>query len=81
MGEHEKHRERMRRRFCMEGLGAFAEHEVLELMDKKPPQVELVITGRGATEEMIRRADLVSEMKEIKHYYREGVLSRKGIEC
>ena len=41
---------------------------------------ELVITGRGATEKMIEKADLVTEMKEIKHYYSKGVMARIGIE-
>lgn len=62
-------------------LGLLQEDAVLDLMGSKPEHVELIITGRGATENMIARADLVSEMKEIKHYYRQGVLSRKGIEC
>ena len=62
-------------------LGLLQEDAVLDLMDSKPEHVELIITGRDATENMIAHADLVSEMKEIKHYYRQGVLSRKGIEC
>ncbi len=62
-------------------MGLLPEEDVLNLMRNKPDQVELVITGRGATDRMIEAADLVTEMKEIKHYYREGVLSRKGIEC
>lgn len=62
-------------------MGLLPEEDVIALMREKPEQVELVLTGRGATEKMIRCADLVSEMKEVKHYYRQGVLSRKGIEC
>lgn len=62
-------------------MGLLPQEKILELMDAKPDDVELVITGRYATDEMIDRADLVSEMKEIKHYYRKGILSRKGIEC
>lgn len=58
----------------------FSERELLTLMDIKPDHVELVITGRGATEKIIERADLVTEMKEIKHYYKKGVKARKGIE-
>ena len=57
------------------------EDDVIALMDEKPEAVELIITGRGATEKMIGRANLVTEMKEVKHYYRQGVLSRRGIEC
>lgn len=60
--------------------GLFSEKELLALMDMKPDHVELVITGRGATESVIKRADLVTEMKEIKHYYKKGVQARTGIE-
>ena len=62
-------------------MGLIEEDEVLDLMSEKPGRVELVITGRGATEKMIEAADLVSEVREVKHYYEKGVLSRKGIEC
>ena len=54
--------------------------EVLEVLGKKLPQVEVVLTGRNAPPEIIDAADLVTEMKEIKHYYTKGVNSRKGIE-
>jgi cob(I)alamin adenosyltransferase len=57
-----------------------SEEELLTLMDKKPENVELVITGRGASPAVMNRADLVTEMKEIKHYYHQGVAARKGIE-
>ncbi len=56
------------------------EKDLLQLMDKKSDYVELVITGRGATEKLIERADLVTEMKEIKHYFSKGVVARTGIE-
>ena len=62
-------------------LQLLPEERVLQLMDEKPDSVELVLTGRGATEAMRERADLVTEMEEVKHYYRQGVCSRKGIEC
>ena len=62
-------------------MGLIDEEDVLDLISEKPGHVELVITGRNATEKMIEAADLVSEIKEIKHYYTQGVLSRKGIEC
>ena len=58
----------------------FSEQDLLELMAMKPEHVELVITGRGATEAVIDRADLVTEMTEIKHYYKAGVQARIGIE-
>lgn len=62
-------------------MGLLPLDEVLELVRGKPEGVELVITGRDAPQALIEQADLVSEMKEIKHYYRQGVLSRRGIEC
>ncbi|TCT13789.1 cob(I)alamin adenosyltransferase [Natranaerovirga pectinivora] len=54
--------------------------QVLELMAKKPNKMELVLTGRDCPSELIEKADLVTEMKEVKHYYSTGVKSRKGIE-
>ncbi len=60
--------------------GLFSVEELLELIDSKPENVELVITGRYADERILERADLVTEMKEIKHYYKRGVKARKGIE-
>ncbi len=57
-----------------------SEKEILSLMELKPDNVELVITGRGATEAIIEKADLVTEMLEIKHYYKKGVTARVGIE-
>ncbi len=53
---------------------------VKSLIEAKAPDVEMVLTGRGATEELIELADLVTEMREIKHYYTQGVIARKGIE-
>jgi cob(I)alamin adenosyltransferase len=58
----------------------FGEEELLKIIDSKSEGLELVITGRGATEKMIEKADLVTEMKEIKHYYSKGVMARVGIE-
>lgn len=58
----------------------FSEAELLTLMDMKPENMELVITGRGACQSVIDKADLVTEMKEIKHYYHQGVAARVGIE-
>ncbi len=60
--------------------GLFSEEMLLKLIDIKPNNVELVITGRNATEKLIKKADLVTEMKEIKHYYKDGVQARVGIE-
>jgi cob(I)alamin adenosyltransferase len=57
-----------------------AEDDVLSLMDERPAGVELVLTGRYARAPIIRRAGLVTEMKERKHYYAKGVEARVGIE-
>jgi cob(I)alamin adenosyltransferase len=54
--------------------------DVIDLINKKPDNVEIILTGRYCPEEIIEKADLVTEMKEIKHYYTKNVLSRKGIE-
>lgn len=53
---------------------------VLKFFENKPDDVELILTGRYAPPELIQKADLVTEMKEVKHYYQQGVTSRKGIE-
>ena len=53
---------------------------VLKLLDKKPENVELILTGRYAHPEILARADLVTEMQEIKHPYQKGIVSRRGIE-
>ncbi len=54
--------------------------DVLPLLDEKPDDVELILTGRYCPDEWIERADLVTEMQEVKHYYQQGVLARKGFE-
>jgi len=54
--------------------------DLLSLIDEKPQEVELILTGRYAHPEVIARADLVTEMREIKHPYQKGLLSRKGID-
>jgi len=61
-------------------VGLITEEKLLDLMEIKPDHVELVITGRGATPAVIEKADLVTEMREIKHYYTMGVAARVGIE-
>lgn len=61
-------------------VGLFPVSALVEIMDAKPEGMELVITGRGAHEEVVARADLVTEMKEVKHYYEKGVAARTGIE-
>ena len=55
-------------------------NKVIELLKKKPEKTEVILTGRNAPQEIIDFADLVTEMKEIKHYYEKGVMARRGIE-
>ena len=54
--------------------------EVLSLIENRPPGVELVLTGRRVPEKLIAHADLVTEMREIKHPYQKGIKARRGIE-
>ncbi|MCM0084203.1 cob(I)yrinic acid a,c-diamide adenosyltransferase [Geomonas sp. Red32] len=54
--------------------------EILALIAAKPGGVELVLTGRSADERVMEAADLVTEMREVKHYFRQGVPARVGIE-
>lgn len=54
--------------------------QALELIGLRPARMELVITGRNAPQQVIDAADLVTEMREIKHYYQAGVPARTGIE-
>ncbi|MGE5372031.1 MAG: cob(I)yrinic acid a,c-diamide adenosyltransferase [Solirubrobacterales bacterium] len=60
--------------------GLVAEDELLELIQNRHPELELVLTGRYATERIIAAADLVTEMREIKHYFHRGDPARHGIE-
>ena len=62
-------------------LGLFPVERLLELIAAKPERVELVLTGRGADPAVVQRADVVTDMGEVKHYYRRGILAREGIEC
>jgi len=54
--------------------------EMLDIISSKPQGVEVIFTGRKAPAEVIEAADLVTEMKEIKHYYQKGVQAREGTE-
>lgn len=63
-----------------EYFGLISTDEILELIDLKPENVELILTGRKAAKKIIDAADLVTEMVEIKHYYNVGVQAREGIE-
>ena len=65
--------------FCLsKGLAKF--EDVKDIIDRRDPAVEIVLTGRGATEELIELADLVTEMKNIKHPFDKGLRARRGIE-
>ena len=54
--------------------------QVMRLLEKVPANVELVLTGRSAPAELFKLADLVSEVREVKHYFKKGIKARKGIE-
>jgi len=54
--------------------------QVIDFISSKPKNVELILTGRRAPKKLIKRADLVTEMQEVKHYYQQGVAARDGIE-
>jgi len=58
----------------------FTVEDLLELIHTRPQNIEMVITGRYADQRVMEEADLVTEMKEIKHYYKQGVMARDGIE-
>ena len=55
--------------------------EVLELIRSKPKDIELILTGRYADQSVMDAADLVTEMRKIKHPYDRGIRARKGIDC
>lgn len=55
--------------------------DLIRLISEKADSVELILTGRYCPEELYEYADLVTEMTEIKHYYKKGVLSREGVDC
>ena len=61
-------------------LGLIAVQDLISLIVKKPYEIELVITGRGASTRIIEIADLVTEMRVLKHYFQKGVRARVGIE-
>jgi cob(I)alamin adenosyltransferase len=56
------------------------EEEIIELLRQKPEKLEIILTGRGATEKLIQEANLVSKIEKIKHPYDEGLSQREGIE-
>jgi len=65
--------------FCLsKGLAKL--EDIKKVIDRRDPAVEIILTGRGATEELIALADLVTEMKNIKHPFDKGLPARRGIE-
>lgn len=60
--------------------GLLKEKEVLSLIHNKPEKLDLVLTGRGATPSLIEAADLVTEMKKIKHPFEKGFTAKKGVD-
>lgn len=58
----------------------FSVIDVIDILKARPENTEIIITGRYAPQELIDYADLVTEMKEVKHYYKQGVMSRDGID-
>lgn len=61
-------------------FGLLSDEAVKTFLDERPGETELLLTGRYAPQWLIERADLVTEMKPIKHYYDSGVMARDGIE-
>lgn len=61
-------------------FGLITVDQLLTLLDDRPETVELVLTGRYCPDAVLERADLITEMREVRHYYTEGVRARKGIE-
>jgi cob(I)alamin adenosyltransferase len=60
--------------------GLVSEKEIIEILNLIPDDIEIILTGRGATNKMIEKAHLVTDMREVKHYYKDGIKARKGIE-
>lgn len=61
-------------------FGLVSEDDILDFIDSRPPEVELVLTGRSATGNILQKADLITEMKNLRHYYDNGIQAREGIE-
>ena len=61
-------------------FGLVPVEKVVALAKRRPAAMELVLTGRYAPEELVEIADTVTEMREVKHHYRDGVPAREGIE-
>jgi len=61
-------------------LGLIKTKDVSALVNRKPKELELILTGRGCPASILKKADLITEMRDIKHPYKKGMIARKGIE-
>jgi len=61
-------------------IGLLELKDVIHMIKNTPPEIELILTGRNAPKQILKIADLVSEIKDRKHYYKKGVKARRGIE-
>ena len=61
-------------------FGLIVFEQLRQLIARKPNELHLILTGRNAPQELIKMADLVTEMREVKHHYNQGVQAQKGIE-
>jgi cob(I)alamin adenosyltransferase len=66
--------------FIAVSLGLFPAADILALLDVRPTHTTLILTGRGAPQEIIDRADTVTEMREVKHAFQKGVLAQRGVD-
>ena len=62
------------------GGGVVSEERVLEFLDHKPEELEVVLTGRNPSEELQKRADYISEIRAVRHPFEKGIGAREGIE-
>ena len=65
---------------CLVSEDVLSEHEAVSFITEKPEKIEIVLTGRGATKQIISLADYVTNMQNIKHPFDKGISARKGIE-
>ena len=61
-------------------LGIIQEIDVLALLDRRPPDIELILTGRDAPQSFLNKADLVTDMTLVKHYFYHGIAAREGLD-
>lgn len=61
-------------------FGLLKSEEVIDVIKKKPAETEIILTGRYAPPEFYEIADLISEVRKVKHYFDKGIMARKGIE-